>query len=138
MGENDPHKQLYGCTGTNFFGSGRNRIRPELKTSFGRNWNWFNKSYTVICYFVCYQTGKHFKLSRRELANVRIKGLTNVKRHNEVFNNVNFPCVVQISSYLETFVTHKNIWYSISPAMLFLLVPAGTYYFSKIFNWYCS
>jgi hypothetical protein len=60
-------------------------IWPELEKSSSWNRNSFIiKRYMVICYFVCCQTVRHFQSPRRELANVRIKRLTIVKRHNEV------------------------------------------------------
>jgi hypothetical protein len=64
-------------------------VGVHLNDFFNRNWkssgqNRFSKQYIVICYFVCCQTGRHFKSSRRELANVRIKRMSNVI-NNEVF-----------------------------------------------------
>jgi hypothetical protein len=38
-----------------------------------RGMNWFINAYIIICYFVCCQTSRHFKSSRRELENVRKK-----------------------------------------------------------------
>ena len=62
-------------------GTGK-KFWPEVPAGTGTNL--LIKPYIVICYFVRCQTGRHFKSLRRELANVRIKRLTNVKRHNEV------------------------------------------------------
>ena len=118
--------------------------------SSGQNRNWFIKPYILICYFVCCQTGRHFKSSRRKLTNVRIKRLTTIKRHNEVLTVYSTFSLCSPNFFLLwTFVRHQNVCSEQCmkttefrfrplvpagtgtlrngvPAMLFLLVPTGT------------